>query len=282
MALTSLSPEVWSAIMKKYLDKKLVYGALANRDYQGDITQYGDTVHINNVGDVTISDYTKDTDSTATQVLTGSDTSLLINQAKKYDFTVDDIDGAQNKLDAANAAMGRAAYGLADALDSYVASLNSGVAAANIVGLGNSTTPVVPTKTTIYGYFVTAGELLDNANVPRADRYVVVPPWVYSLLLNSSEFISASNLGDDVKQSGAIGAVAGFNVYVSNNVPNTTGAKYKVMFGHPWAITLAEQLMKPEIKRHYLRLGDQYRGLHLYGAKLVHDTGIAVATFSKS
>lgn len=282
MALTTLSPEVWSAIMKKYLDKKLVYGALANRDYQGDITQYGDTVHINNVGDVTISDYTKDTDTTASQVLTGSDASLLINQAKKYDFTVDDVDGAQNKLDAANAAMGRAAYGLADELDQYIGSLNSGVAAANIVGLGNDTTAVVPTKTTIYGYFVTAGELLDNANVPRMDRYVVVAPWVYSLLLQSSEFISASNLGDDVKQSGAIGAVAGFNVYVSNNVPNTAGAKYKVMFGHPWAITLAEQLMKPEIKRHYLRLGDQYRGLHLYGAKLVHDTGIAVATFSKS
>jgi hypothetical protein len=282
VAITNLTPEVWSAIMKKYLDKKLVYGALANRDYQGEITQYGDTVHINNVGDVTISDYTKDTDTTASEVLSGTDTTLLINQAKKYDFTVDDVDGAQNKLDAANVAMGRAAYGLADALDQYVVSLNTGVAASNIVGLGDDTTPVVPTKSTIYGYFVTAGELLNAANVPMADRYVVVPPWVYSLLLNSSEFISASNLGDDVKQSGAIGAVAGFNVYISNNVPNTTSTKYKIMFGHPWAITLAEQLMKPEIKRHYLRLGDQYRGLHLYGAKLVHDDAIAVATFNKS
>ena len=282
MALTNLTPEVWSSILQKYLDKNLVYGALVNRDYQGEITQYGDTVHINQVGAVTISDYTKDTDTTATQVLAATDQSLLINQAKKYDFTIDDVDGAQNKVQAAMPALGRAGYGLADAMDQYIASLNAGVAAANIVGLGNDTTAIVPTKDTIYAQFVTAGNLLSEANVPMADRWAVIPPWIMALLLQSPEFIAASNLGDEVKQSGAVGQIAGFTVFMSNNVPNTTGAKYKVIYGHSMSLTLAEQLMKPEVKRHYLRLGDQYRGLHLYGAKLTHDTGIAVGTYSKS
>ncbi len=282
MALTNLSPEVWSNIMKKYLDKNLIYGSVVNRDFQGEITQYGDTVHINQLGSVTISDYTKDTDSTATQVLSATDTTLLINQAKKYDFTIDDVDGAQNKIKAAMPALGRAGYGLADELDQYIASLHSGVAAANIVGLGNDTTAIVPTKDTIYGQFVIARTLLAEANVPPDMRWAIVPPWIMALLINSPEFISASNLGDDVKASGAVGQIAGFSVYESNNVPNTAGAKYKVVYGHPWSITLAEQLMKPEMKRHYIRLGDQYRGLHLYGAKLTHDTGIAVGTYSKS
>ena len=282
MALTNLTPELWSSIMQKYLDKNLVYGALVNRDYQGEIRQMGDTVHINQVGAVTISDYTKDTDSTATEVLSATDQTLVINQAKKYDFTIDDVDGAQNKIQAAMPALGRAGYGLSDELDQYIASLNTGVAASNIVGLGNSTTAIVPTASTIYGQFVIAGTLLSEANVPASGRWAVIPPWIFALLQNSDEFISASNLGDEVKQSGAIGQVAGFSIYVSNNVPNTTGALYKVVYGHPMSITLAEQLMKPEIKRHYLRLGDQYRGLHLYGAKLTHDTGIAVGTYSKS
>lgn len=282
MALTNLTPELWSTIMQKYLDKNLVYGMLTNRDYQGEIRQYGDTVHINQVGAVTISDYTKDTDTTATEVLSATDQTLVIDQAKKYDFTIDDVDGAQNKIQAAMPALGRAGYGLADELDQFLASLHTGVAASNIVGLGNDTTPVVPTKDTIYGYFVTARTLLAEANVPQNDRWAVVPPWVMALIINSPEFISASDLGDDVKASGAVGTIAGFKVFESNNVPNTTDTKYKVIFGHPWSITLAEQLMKPEVKRHYLRLGDQYRGLHLYGAKLVHDDGIAVATFNKS
>jgi len=282
MALTNLTPEVWSSILQKYLDKNLVYGALVNRDYQGEITRFGDTVHINQLGSVTISDYTKDTDTTATQVLTATDQSLLINQAKKYDFTIDDVDGAQNKIQAAMPALERAGYGLADALDQYIASLYTGVAAANIVGLGNDTTAVVPTKATIYGYFVTARTLLAEANVPANDRWAIVPSWVMALIIASPEFISASNLGDSVKESGAVGQICGFTIYESNNVPNTAGAKYKVMFGHAMSITLAEQLMKPEIIRHYIRLGDQYRGLHLYGAKLTHSTGIAVATFSKS
>jgi len=268
--------------MKKYLDKNLVFGKLVNRDYQGEIKQYGDTVHISSIGAVTISDYTKDTDTTASQVLSATDATLIINKAKKYDFTIDDVDGAQNKVKAAMPSLTRAAYGLADVLDQHIASLNSGVAAANIVGLGNSTTAVVPTKSTIYGQFVIAGTLLSEANVPMDGRWAVVPPWIMALIINSPEFISASNLGDVVKASGSVGQIAGFSIYMSNNVPNTSGAKYKVVYGHPWAITLAEQLMKPEIMRHYLRLGDQYRGLHLYGAKLVHDDGIAVGTYSKS
>jgi len=281
MALTNLTPEVWSSILQKYLDKNLVYGNLVNRDYQGEIRQFGDTVHINQVGAVTISDYTKDTDTTATEVLAATDQTLLIDQAKKYDFTIDDVDGAQNKVQAAMPALGRAGYGLADEMDQFIASLNTGVAAANIIGLGNDTTPIVPTKDTIYGQFVIARTLLTEANVPANDRWSVVPPWIMALLINSPEFIAASNLGDSVKESGAVGQIAGFTVFESNNVPNTTGAKYKVIYGHSVGITLAEQLMKPEVKRHYLRLGDQYRGLHLYGAKLTHDTAIAVGTYSK-
>ena len=39
MALTNLTPEVWSSILQKYLDKNMVYGSLVNRDYQGEISE---------------------------------------------------------------------------------------------------------------------------------------------------------------------------------------------------------------------------------------------------
>jgi hypothetical protein len=207
---------------------------------------------------------------------------LLINAAKYFNFEIDDIDKAQQTPKIMVNAMSEAAYGLADEADQSIAGLHTGVAAANIVGLGNDTTAVVPTKTTIYGYFTTAGQLLNEANVPMMGRWVVIPPWMYKLLQDSGEFTSASSLGDSVVVTGKIGAVAGFDVYVSNNIDNTAGAKYKVIFGYQGAITFADQINSVEAFRPEASFSDAVKGLYVYGTKLVRDTGIAVMTASKS
>ena len=60
MAFSNFIPEVWSARLLEHLDKVHVYAALMNRDYEGDIRAYGDTVHINQIGSITINDYTGD------------------------------------------------------------------------------------------------------------------------------------------------------------------------------------------------------------------------------
>ena len=120
--------------------------------------------------------------------------------------------------------------------------------------------------------------LLDEANVPTMNRWVVIPPWMKKLLTDSGEFTRATSLGDQVVTNGLIGSVAGFQVYMSNNVDNTALAFYKVMFGYPGAVTLAEQINKVEAYRPEGSFSDAIKGLHVYGAKLVRSTGIAVMT----
>lgn len=76
------------------------------------------------------------------------------------------------------------------------------------------------TKDNIYGYMVDGKQVLvENDATPDV---VMVSPAVYSLLLKSPEFIKASNLGDYVVQSGAVGQVAGLLVYSTNFVSATT------------------------------------------------------------
>lgn len=58
MAFSNFIPEIWSARLLEHMDKVHVYANLMNRDYEGDIKAYGDTVHINLLGDITISNYT--------------------------------------------------------------------------------------------------------------------------------------------------------------------------------------------------------------------------------
>ena len=51
MAISTFIPQVWSARLQENLQKELVFGSLCNRNYEGDIAQWGDTVHINTLKD---------------------------------------------------------------------------------------------------------------------------------------------------------------------------------------------------------------------------------------
>ena len=68
MAITTFIPTIWEARLLAHLDKALIYGNLCNRDYEGDISQAGDTVIINQIGDIAIKDYKKTEDITLDDV----------------------------------------------------------------------------------------------------------------------------------------------------------------------------------------------------------------------
>lgn len=281
MGLENFIPEVWSARLAYNFDKALVYAGLANRDYEGEISQFGDTVRISAIGPVTVGSYTKDTDINDPQALTSAQTTLLIDQAKYFNFQIDDVDAAQQKPKVMDAAMQRAAYSVADAVDQYVASMNSQAEA--ISDLGTTSTPKVPATSDIYEYFVLMGQILDERNIRSEGRWAVVPPWVYSLMLkDKTYFIRATTPGDTVVQRGLVGEYAGFTIYKSNNVANTSGAKYKIMAGVQEAISYAGQITKIEAYRPEKRFANAVKGLYVYGAKVVHPQALVVATFSKS
>ena len=83
---------------------------------------------------------------------------------------------------------------------------------------------------------------LSKANVPNdGRRYALVTPDFFALLLKSPEFIAASNLGDAVKQSGAIGAIAGFNLYEWND----STEKLVAVCGHPRFATRVNEWKVP-------------------------------------
>jgi hypothetical protein len=124
------------------LRKNLVFGALFNGDYQGEISKMGDTVRINAIGDITISSYSKDTDLNAPQALTDAQTMLTISQAKYFNFEVDDVDQAQAHPEVMTEAMAWAAYRMAETMDEYYAGFYADAPSAN--SIGSSGTPTVP------------------------------------------------------------------------------------------------------------------------------------------
>lgn len=284
MALDNFIPQVWAASLLASLKKSLVYGqaGIVNRDYEGDIQEKGNTVKINSIGAVTIGDHTKNTDINAPETLNDSQQVLVIEKAKYFNFQVDDVDKVQQTPQVMAQAMQEAAYALANAADQYIAGLYTEAAAANLIGSTASPTSVT-TAAGAYEQLVDLGVLLTQSNVPKQGRWAIVPPWFYGLMQKDARFVSAGTaMTDATLRNGQIGQAAGFTVLESNNVPETSGTKYRVIAGHPMAISFAEQIHKVEAYRPERRFADALKGLHLYGAKLVRNTAIAVGTFNKT
>lgn len=216
MALTHFQPEVWAANLLLTLDKALVFGSagVVNRDYEGDIAAFGDTVHIDSIADPTITAYTKDTDLSSPQALTDSEQLLAIDQAFSFNFQVDDIDKAQVRNDGAlmSEATRRAGFGLRDKADQRIASLMA-LGSTNPLGVIDGTT-----ATNVYDKLVVpASVALDQQNVPEELRWLILSPAAYGKLQLDSRFIKQNESGTNALHNGQVGEAAGFQIYKSNN-----------------------------------------------------------------
>ncbi|MCA1609155.1 MAG: P22 coat protein - protein 5 domain protein, partial [Acidobacteria bacterium] len=223
-----------------------------------------------------------DTDIAEPESLTDADQSLLIDQSKYFNFYVDSVDRAQQNVNVLDEAMRRSAWKLRDVADLFLANLmQAAVPVANKIG--SDATPIVPTKLNAYEYLVDLGVLLDEANVPLEGRFVVVPAWFHGLLLKDERFIKAGTMRSDrALANGQIGEGAGFAILKSNNVPNLSAAKYKIIAGHSIATAYVEQIVDVQTYQPEKRFGDAVKGLHVYGAKVVRPTSLACLIANKA
>lgn len=277
MAIVNFKPEVWSADLLVALEKSLVYGAagVVNRNYEGEISQYGDTVHIVNLANPTIGTYTAHTDITIEDV-DDADSTLVIDQSKYFAFEVDDIEKRQARGDVMSEQARKAAYLLRDTADQHLASvMAAGVDAGNLIAEAT-----LASASDAYDTLVDLGVKLDEDNVPSEGRWAVITPAFHGLLLKDSRFIAAGDAqGAGVRTNGWVGEAAGFSLRKSNNAPNGpgAGAGKLVLAGYSGAVTFAEQIAKVEGFRMEKRFADGVKGLHLYGSKVVRPTGLAAA-----
>lgn len=317
MSVNSFIPEVWGKEMLVNLRKALVFGNLVNRDYEGDIANMGDTVRINSIGDIAISSYSKDTDIAAAQALSDAQTVLVIDQAKYFNFSVSDVDQAQQMPKVMGEAMAWAAYRLADTIDQFIAGLYVNAATANLIGTSGAPQVVtVPTSTnvgagtTVYDELVTLSQFLTQSLIPRQGRFCVIPPWCKTHLAQDPRFTSfntpqaratiaqygfdpaAPDNSNPVGSMGSasdafLGMIENMAVYESVNTPHIggtvgiSGSQDAVIAGHSMAWTYADNVVKTEGYRPPLRFEDAVKGLHLYGAKVTRPAALAVAFLQK-
>ncbi|MFI3301307.1 MAG: hypothetical protein R3Y28_07810 [Candidatus Gastranaerophilales bacterium] len=272
-------PEVWSKRLNNILEKECVMLQCVNRNYEGEITNQGDTVKIITPADVTIS--TLGSSSISYSELEPTSMDLVIDQKKFFAFKINDIAQVQANTDIMEAHLQNAKRAIEEVQDAYLLAQHSNVATANTVG--SETSPILLSKTTIYEQFVNLALALKNSNAVTSTKrpWVVINPTVESYLLQSTEFIGAHNVTDETLREGSIGRIAGMDVLVSTNLVETD-SKYYVLAGTNEAITFASQLSKIESLRDKDSFSDLVRGLYLYGAKTVQPDALAKLIFTTS
>lgn len=281
MTVRNFVPEIWSARLLVALRKNLVYAGptVVNRDYEGDISEAGDTVRITSVSRPAIGTYVAGSTTIVPENLTTGQRTLTVDQAKFWAFDIDDVDARQAKANLIPQAMSEAAFGLTDVVDQFVAGLYTQIQAANFLNLVGAPINTFTVPTDAYDkVLVPLRTKLTKANVPTMGRYVVVSPEFYASLLKDDRFVKVDASGTDTGlRNGIVGRAAGFDILESNNVPVPSGDTQVITAGTNAAITFAEQINKTEAYRPESSFSDAVKGLALYGAKVVRPDALAAA-----
>lgn len=280
MAVTNFVPDIWSARILTNLSKTAVANAVCNRDYEGD-TVVGDEVKITSIVDPTITAYTG-ADMTPEDI-DDATRSLLLNQKQSFNFYLDDVEAAQSVNGGAilREAIDRASYGLSNKLDAYALDVMvSNASASNPDHILDETT--VTTVAGAYDKLVDLAVYLDEADIPQEQRFAVVAPAFYALLLKDDRFVGSGDAaGAATRSNGLVGEAAGLMIYRSNNLPTaasgTSSTNKYVLVGSMIATTMAEQVRKVEAYRVEKKFADGVKGLHVYGVKVTRPTGLVAA-----
>ncbi|MBR6243229.1 MAG: hypothetical protein IKQ90_07030 [Ruminococcus sp.] len=217
-----IAQERYSKLVSAKLRKELVLkdGFVFNNDYEGNPTAGSVKIPVRDT-EVAVSDYDKANGITATNGST-TYTDLIINKDKAVNEIIDGFDAASVPDNLVAERLDSAGYSLAAQIDSDGATtLLAGSTVMNVEQL---------TKSNIYDTIVDIRTAMSKAKIPNdGKRYLLVTPEAMALILKSPEFVSASSLGDDVKENGVVGKIAGFLVAEWND----STANLAMIAGHP-------------------------------------------------
>tara|TARA_B100002019_G_scaffold292885_1_gene317625 strand:+ start:3261 stop:4169 length:909 start_codon:yes stop_codon:yes gene_type:complete len=279
-------PEIWSGKLIENFYDATVLSAISNTDYEGEIRNMGDTVNIRTTPEITIQTYVKG-QTLAVENPDKAKLQLVIDKGEYFACVEDDVDQVQSDIALMDMWSKDASERMKIKIDERVltdllpdvSANNKGTTAGAISGnidLGVAGTPEALTKSNVIDKIVDMGTVLDEANCPEGDRFLVIPAKMAGLI-KQSDLKDASITGDNQSplRNGRLGMIDRFTVYVSHNLKKTSGGEFSVIGGHKMGFTFASQMTNMETIRSETTFGNIIRGLQVYGYKVVKPEALA-------
>lgn len=240
-------PEIWSALTLERWYAEGMIPKICNTDYEGEIKGAGQLVHIRWDPEATISPYVKDT-PIQWQDVADEKTTFTIDYAYSAAHKIDKIDLKQMDIGVVSK--------LATAINKKFEEKENELLfnalplmsfnPLNLVDKSGSTqSPLSSSADYIINGLTSLRTAFNRRRMPKAGRWVAVAPEVEDILLRS-DIVRYDVMGkpNETIQSGEFGLrIAGFDILVSEFVPQSAANIFSCPAGIKKAVTFARQLV---------------------------------------
>ncbi len=259
MAYANFKPTIWSKYIQTELEKKCRLVEDCWSQFEGEAKR-GNRVKILGVSSPNVFDYNQDEGLGKPETPADTSQPLDIDQAKAFNFMVDDIDRAQSVEGLMETLLMEATRKMARVRDAYVGSLAAGathMSTSLAIGSGAEAKAAVD-----------AGLLvLRNNDVDLEDDVTItVSPFFYQLFRDALTELKTNN--DQLIGKGVVGMYDNCKVKLSNNLHNDGTDDY-MMIRTKRAIAFCGTIEETEAYRPENFFSDAIKGLNVYGAKII-------------
>lgn len=221
-------PEIWSGEVKRELDTNFLM-RMAARINPVQFAKKGDTVHIPEVYRLAVNDKSYNTPVTL-QNQTNGEFTMTIDKYKEVSFMIEDVATlfVPGQYNIRGEYTREAGYALARDIDNFLLGYRSVIQGFSDQVIYNTTTGAV--DGTYEGLneasILAAMQVLDEADVPREGRIMIISPGQYTDLLLIDRFTSTDYVNSTVVPSGMLGQIYGVPVMMSTQITTNSLTGY--------------------------------------------------------
>jgi len=271
-----------------------IFGEISNTDYIGQLAKQGDQITFFREPRAVVRDYIKDM-TLKHDTLTAESVTLTVDKAKYFSLKIDRIDQFQmgpmwEKM--RSAFLSNAAREIANQIDCSLLGMvytkadcaNRGPQAgcqSGMYNLGTTGNPVVITEANIVEVLTCLQAVLNEACVPRENRYVVLPPIAEKVLLNSplANYCFSGQQPTMLLNGRIPNMVAGFKIFISPHVPKVFDAgagvdAYQIIAGIQASTVFASQIDEVRTMQDFNNFDTFLQGLSVYGFDVIEPKGL--------
>jgi len=232
MALVSTiyPPEVWALESLAVLRDNLLMAGLVHRDFENEVSKYGDTVRTRKPVKLTVNDFSQQSATNAdltlltAENLNAREVTVVLDKHKYTAFIVEDRDEATSIKSLRDEFIIPAIDPISQQVDDDVCTeyhTGTDVASATVTGVASGTVGLAADMTE--DDIVEARRVLNTQQCPQGGRVLVLSTDHEANLLGRDLFQQAQQAGTtEALRDANIGRAFGFTVYMSQNIPSAS------------------------------------------------------------
>lgn len=142
-----------------------------------------------------------------------------------------------------------------------------------------ATAVTIDTAGEAYAAILALKQKLDATKTPKQGRWLVANSYFMQKLLAEDVIVRDTEQGENRTTNGFVTRIAGFDLYENEQLAGDNTNGFWLAAGHKSAITFAMAFVETGIEDLQANFGKAYKGLNVYGAKVVDERRKALAAY---